>query len=522
MNLYPIPYHFSMKYSALILLSIFISFNGAKGQSKSTIAYKYPAFIISKVYELNSKIRLSEFSQHKLADYLLIQDSLAKVALKNGTLNPNSKFYQFSDEQLFALLSEGEFIEHLSCKYGKGSLIVIALNQAKNLLIDNTKLNTLLRAVCELGGTATSDSNQWQKWQEETLQRVLGPMKFKTLNEIYKSQDVAKNTAETIKKLKVAGLFQAVDSLKIGRLIWDYENKRRLLISSAITRQVNLDSINRYIALKKPLLLYRLDAFNGDLPESEFSEVIKYRQQAKLSNIQIDSILLSIIRVSALNKNYKYAASSLEKYSSAFEKRIITKLLDSAQLNDYLKARGKEIARLRTYNDWNEMLRFHLVSNSDSTKICGEIFDHYLRQYLITRKAYFSPNTKDDLLTEHYRAFRPASIIRLEMYKDELPPSEYSTALHYRQDLKLTEQQVNSLIASIKNLELLKRDYILHGAHPENISVKGQIEQLNSTLLPTQKDLLLSKKAEALANVKALKKYGRTTPGWFGKGTKQV
>ena len=194
-----------------VLLGILIS-RSLEAQPLSVKLHQYPPHIVLKVRELVSKVTLSEESQCKIADYLLKQDSLASVALKNGLDEGKlNTFYLLPPFELYELLSRNEFIRYTEATYGERSILLIPIKNSKTFSVDDRQVDELLKLLSESDELIRKQKLSRPEWEAEQLKNILSPARYASVKEYLAKKEVFKAVENHMQKLRAAGLITRAD-----------------------------------------------------------------------------------------------------------------------------------------------------------------------------------------------------------------------------------------------------------------------------------------------------------------------
>lgn len=217
--------------------------------------------------------------------------------------------------------------------------------------------------------------------------------------EILLKLKAAKNTVDNWKRLKALNLSQNADSAKNCHQNFDYELTKLKTIDhfpKDFTRQ-QADSALRKLQLSEPILLLKLDAYNGRLPMSQLSEVIKYTSQLSLQDNQIDTLLNKVIVLEQLRVDNKAHHVNDNSNIMQFEVKNLLKILTPAQYNSYLYYKVENKAKTTANRDWDKIVEMGLSKGLDRLKTNMEILD-YDHKWLVANERIYNDKSRENYL----------------------------------------------------------------------------------------------------------------------------
>jgi hypothetical protein len=314
-----------------------------KAQIPSEIAKKYPPYVIYRLYEVISKTNISVQKQSLIAEYFLKQDSLATKALTSGTdITEAMNYYTDNTEYLKTVLSPVELNDYKFSNSNSSSQLVKAVKYRNELNLDKAQIDALLQANQDLENAQrnfkpvlSENIFNTRQFEAERLIKILKNKQYDNFLELVVKPKARSENNDAWLLLKRYNLIPAVDSIKVYNQNFDYFLRTNISDARINNSKApeKLDSVRRDYSAFKPASLLKVDLLFNKLPASQFTEVLRKRKELALGNIQIDSLISSISRLSQLRVNFKIVQPDQKYDATSFEVEHLSKILTQSQYN---------------------------------------------------------------------------------------------------------------------------------------------------------------------------------------------
>lgn len=346
-----------------------LSFAVAKGQT----TYTSPAHLVVKLHEITSAVSLTNKQEKVLLNYLVAQDSLANMALKNGAaLSDVAGYYIFSPKKLRNVLPATACATYATTLKNNTPEINIIFKNKDLLALADQQIDSLLTLV---------DINNEQV-QKKTTKFLTKPQNLALL--VIKQRITAEQkTEEDWVKLKKYNLVLSEDSNQIRKEVFNFEFKQLQELEKVA--HLDREQTRRVIfvaKLYKPTILIKLDALTGNMPSSVFSGLLSLNKELSISNNQLDTFASKILKSDSL----RYFHNVAPKLVSQYEYETIASLLTPKQLDKYFELRNYAGAEINANKDWDRLLSKNLVHKTD-TAYYKEVVNYHVKLAAITEKA---------------------------------------------------------------------------------------------------------------------------------------
>ncbi|MEO6524616.1 MAG: hypothetical protein ABIN91_23225 [Mucilaginibacter sp.] len=244
------------------------------------------------------------------------------------------------------------------------------------------------------------------------LQRKLDAEKPKILLKLKASKSTADNWAQ----LKKFNLTQNLDSANVCSQNFDYELAKLITIDKFpknFSRQ-QTDSVLRKLQMSEPVILLKLDAYNGRLPGSLFADVVKYRTQITLLDNQIDTLVTKVIALEQLKIDNKAHQIFDNSNIKEFEVKNLLKVLSPRQYDFYLYYKVGDRARTQAYKDWEKLKEMKLTEGLDSIKVNKEILEYEHRLYVAKERVFNEKSRENSFRLQQIENSKPSILQDLQ------------------------------------------------------------------------------------------------------------
>jgi len=410
------------KVAAVLLLPF-----AARAQVAPEIAKKFKANIVSRIYEVTSKVPLSFQKQLQLGMFFKKMDSLANVNIAKGaSLEDVSQFYVTRPRDLKPILSPIELNDYTTLNYTSASKLAVAIKFRKDLKLTPTQVDSLLLRLNAMASRKPGNAFDVKGYEAESLGRLLNAEQCKSLMMIICKDRALFYTAADWQALKDFNLVKNPDSVEISNQNFNYEIVKQAFLNRPILAKNAFkdDSIRKSIDINKPRILLKLDAYKNTLPQSEFAYVSRYRKEIALTDTQIDSLLNKVIQLEHLRMDYANRNVTGKYYAKPFETENLNAILTPQQWDIYLKSKSQTKAELNAQNDWAKLHQAGLTKELDSVKTHQENFQYELNLLVATERLSFNKSQRNAFAVKDIEASKPSPLKKLDMINKNVADNE--------------------------------------------------------------------------------------------------
>jgi hypothetical protein len=304
--------------------------------------------------------------------------------------------------------------------------------------------------------------------------------------------------------------------MQIGKRL----TKKDSLANVHIRRTDTVINLKDYYTIDKQLLVSILSQEELDDYESQVNDknrfllAIKSAKQLQLNTKQLEQIRF---QNDLLSKSPKLN----DKQKNIIYTRKLDSILEKKQYGALLKIIYTKESALKTQKDWNNILKQKLASPKDSIALYHKINEYNLicNIMLDPKSGIYEPKKINTIRDKVNLQLQPQILVRYNIatngiYRENI----FSDILKYDKQLKLTDNQLDSLVTHYKKIEQLKiKNKELNLIQDKSnsytkIENKATLETLDAKQLQLFLMLRNQKKAVALAinDWKSLEKLGLT------------
>lgn len=354
----------------LILLSLcFPVFTQAQISPK--VIKSYPAHIIARIYEVASKMELSEEQQLKIGEKLFKSDSLANVNLAKGeAVSKIKKYYPSPKKFLIGILSQEELEPYLFELDNKNRFL-LALKSSKQLQLDPKQITSIRKQDKLLDSLKITESLQKYQFCNRKLDSILNKKQYASLLELAYTDESKEETNKDWNNIQKMKLVSAKDSSKIHNQIFTYNLEKNSYIDSHAKKfdaKKSTELKNLIVLEKQPPVLTRYNILSNFIYKLNlFSTAIQYEKELKLTTTQIDSLLSKYTVLEIMKYKDKEKNPLLKKTASytLFENKAITTILDANQIAILLTNKNRQNAIQLAQENWKELEQLELTKGYD-------------------------------------------------------------------------------------------------------------------------------------------------------------
>lgn len=379
----------------LTLCSLIAIFQANAQQISEKMLKSCPPTVALKVYDIASKIMLSEEKQLALAKMFQDQDSMVIAAMTGGIKS--------SEIPNLRAQSENYLSNILSAKELK------ALNTAKEKELSASRLVYLDKRIAELDSIKPVEiskknmirniylnlcnrpgiQNQVDNFNEALQFSLRDTSYYAALNRTQIKEKASKKASSKValllKEKKIGkGSASKFYSLQYAKekelatldLIYPYQNPEKSKLQDAI--------IAKYDSLVNPLIEFDP---NNLPPTSFFSEVIKSKKYLKLNQSQIDSLAKKGYELDKVRRAHNEKSGFNRFNTTEYELTNIRKFLNEDQFNKFLILKNTPKAKQMAQKDWQEMKLRKLTNGNDSATTVNQLINYELAK-LVAKEQY--------------------------------------------------------------------------------------------------------------------------------------
>ncbi|MDR7211870.1 hypothetical protein [Flavobacterium piscis] len=360
----------------------------------------FPAHIIYKIDEVNSKVNLSEDTQIKLGRKLYAADSLANVSIVKGEPIAQLKSYYTVDAGFLKPIFSPEELDTYGYATDHDNRYLAALNFAPQLKLESTQINEIRKQNDSLAGVPKISLKETIRIYNKKLHSILAKEQYVSLLKIIyqeQSEDEAKSDWEKIIKLQlVADKNDRTEYIKII----NYHLAKNVFLDKKADRyeKTKRDLLAKKMALEEPLILLHVNILSeGSYTNNKYSSVIKYEKEVELTKSQIDTILVKykeLERIKLENKEKESSSDAPKIVPSEYGN--IALILNSEQVKKWLINKNIKIAKKEAQRNWEQLEAEGLSTDLDKDKTLRE-FGTYQLKYLVTKERAMIYHTQENI-----------------------------------------------------------------------------------------------------------------------------
>lgn len=369
-------------------------------QISAKVTRNYPAHIVYKIDEVNSKVNLSEDKQIKLGRKLYTADSLANVVLANGKPVAQLKSYYIIDDSFLKPILSPEELDHYGYATNNDNRYLTALNFASHLKLEPIQINEIRKQNDSLSAVPKMSSKGTIKIYSKKLRSILTKEQYVSLLKIIyqeQSEEEAKSDWEKIVKLQLAD--DKKDRTEYFKIINYHLTKNAFLDKKADRyEKTKRDFLAKKMALDEPTILLHANILSdGTYSNNKYSSVIKYEKEVELTKSQIDTLLVKYKEFERIKLENKEKESSSDAPKTApKEYENIAQVLNSEQVKKWLIHKNKNDAKKEAQRNWEQLEAEGLTKDLDKDKTLTE-FAVYQLQFLVTKDRAMVYHTQENI-----------------------------------------------------------------------------------------------------------------------------
>ena len=359
-----------------------------QAQVSSKVIKSFPAHIITKIYDVASKIELSEENQLKIGKKLYTSDSLANVSLAKGEpLSRLKKYYPPGKKFLIGILKPEELDSYLY-ELDKKNRFLLALKSATILQLDQKQTLEIRKQEKLLDSLKITDYLQKYQFCNRKLDSILSKKQYTTLMKLAYTDESKEETDKDWKNIQKLKLVPTKDSSRVYTKLYAFNLEKNSFLDTHAKKFDTKQSIeikNLIVLEKQPPVLTRYNILSNFIYKLNlFSIAIQYEKELHLNATKIDSLLSRYQELELMKYKDKEKNPLLKKTDSytSFEQKGITTILDPKQIATLLTYKNKQNAKQLAQENWNELEKQGLTKGYNKD-INLEEFTKYQLLYLV-------------------------------------------------------------------------------------------------------------------------------------------
>jgi hypothetical protein len=391
----------NMKTKILFLALLCFSMISQAQVSQNT-SRLFPAHIVYKIDEVNSKVNLSEDKQIKIGRKLYTADSLANVSLVKGEPIAQLKSYYTIDASFLKPILSPEELDYYGYITDRDNRYLTTLIFASQLKLKPTQINEIRKQNDSLAGVPKMSTKEKIRIYNKKLYSILAKEQYLSmLKTIYHEQSVeeAKKDWAKIVKQQLADKNDKNEYIKIE----NYHLAKNAFLDKDADRyeKTKRDLLAKKMALgEPPVLVHANILFDGAYTNNKYSSIIKYEKELELTQSQIDTLLLKynqLERVKLENKENEFSREAPKIVPSEYEN--IAHILNPEQVKKWLINKNKLAAKKEAQRNWEQLQEEGLTKDLDKEKTLTELAVYQL-QYLVIKDRAMVYHTQENIFAK--------------------------------------------------------------------------------------------------------------------------
>lgn len=383
-----------------LILALLCSSSLCQAQMNQGLTQRFPAHILYKIEEVNSKVKLTEDKKVKIGQKLFTADSLANISLTKGEAVERLKSYYTIDANFLQSILSAEEMDHYGYETDKNNRFLVALNFVKELKLESTQIDNIRQQKDSLASTPKMNSKETIRLYNKKLHTILDKEQYaKLLRIIYQDQSVEEAQEDWKKVLKLKLVTDEKDRTEYIKII-NYHLAKNGYLDKKADRydKTKRDLLAKKMALGEPSILIRANILsNGPYSNNKYASVIKYETELELTKSQIDTLLLKykqLERIKLENKENEFTTNPSKVVPSEYEN--ISHILNSEQVKKWLIHKNQKEAKKEALKNWEQLETQGLAKDLDKGKTLTE-FATYQLKFLVTKDRAMIYHTQENI-----------------------------------------------------------------------------------------------------------------------------
>ena len=393
---------------------------GARAQLSQDILSRYPSSIVYRIYQIDSKTRLSPQQQKAFAEYFSKQEKQANADVQNGNFSALENSYSIDGSFLRKTLSPLEYNDYRFTEGDVSNQLIKAIKFRNRLQLSDDQITKLLTAAEKRESDIDIESSYDDAILEdgELLTGVLTPDEYSELLSL-----MIKPIAERKNKLLWAKLIKyRIVSANDSAAVYT-ENEAYLLRTGISDARANnslalhnkIDSIRGTYFSFKPLSLWKIDLLTNTLSSSQFGDALKERVVLKLTDSQIDTLIVCARILENDRISYESKETHKKYDATKYEARELIHILSTQQYESYLTIRKMPSAMTNEKKIWNRLKQYNLANSGDSVLYNRAMLDYELRLLVADERYHNDDSPENQRLKEEAEKNKPPIMKKLDM-----------------------------------------------------------------------------------------------------------
>ncbi|TDD98556.1 hypothetical protein [Flavobacterium cellulosilyticum] len=359
-----------------------------QAQLSTKVIKSFPAHIIIKIYDVASKIELSEENQLKIGKKLYTSDSLANVSLANGeSVSKIKKYYPPGKKFLIGILKPEELDTYLY-ELDKKNRFLLALKSSTILHLEPQQTLEIRKQEKLLDSLKITDYLQKHQFCNRKLDSILSKKQYASLMNLAYADESKKETDNDWKNIQKLKLVPTKDSSRVYSQLYAYNLEKNSFLDSHSKKfdtKQSTEIKNLIVLEKQPPVLTRYNILSNFIYKLNlFSIAIQYEKELNLNPTQIDSLLSRYRELELMKYKDKEENQLLKKTATytLYENKAIVTILDPKQLAILLTNKNKKNAIQIAQENWKELEQQGLTNGYDKNSQLQE-FAKYNLNFLV-------------------------------------------------------------------------------------------------------------------------------------------
>lgn len=391
------------KWIKIVLIGILCHPGLMIAQTSSKVIRNYPADIVYKVEELNSKVNLSEDKQIKIAQKLYTADSLANISLSKGDSAARLKSYYAIDNAFLKPILSPEELDYYGYTTNKDNRFLTVLAFSTHLKLEPRQINEIRKQNDSVASIPKLSEKETILIYNKKLIQVLTQQQYIAMLKIIyseQSEQEAKKDWEKIIKLQLADDHK--DRKEYVKIL-NYHIAKNAFLDKDAERygKTKRDFLAKKMALEEPSILVHANILAEDgFINNKYSSIIKYEKELELTQSQTDTLLLKynqLERIKLENREKESSPEALKIVPSEYEN--IAKILTPEQVKKWLIQKNKQTAKKEALRNWEQLEAEGLTRDLDKDKTLTE-FTAYQLQFLVTKDRAMVYHTQENIFAK--------------------------------------------------------------------------------------------------------------------------
>ena len=400
---------------AVMLFQPFLTF----AQLSSKIVREYPAYVVYRLNDLNSTINLPEEKIIKIAQKLVLSDSLANESLKKGGSIAQLKLYYIIDKNFLKPILSPEELDHYGYALDNENRYLAALKFATTLNMESAQISEIRKQNDSLSRISKLPAKETIEIYTKGLTGILKKEQYVALLKIiYQAQSEEETKKDWEKIIKLDLVADKKDRKEYIKIL-NYHIVKNAFLDKKADRyeKPKRDLLAKKMALGEPPILTHANILSeGTYISNKYSAIIKYEKELELSANQVDSLLLKykeLEKTKLENKEKEATGDAIASLPSEYEN--IAKILTPEQVKKWLIKKNKLLAKSEALKNWQKLEQEGLAKGLDKEQTVTD-FTVYQLQFLVTKDKAMVYHTQENIfMKKEIEKRKPELLKQLDM-----------------------------------------------------------------------------------------------------------